>query len=115
MQAIYVTEMVTSQIRPPMAYLRLHRKARKVRVVDIAKHMGIERESVYRLERKAVGEEEGFVDVNDIALYAEAIGEPYPLLLFFPPGQSSIDAMMKDQPQETWALAADIVRRLIAQ
>src|SRR5438874_530275 len=107
----YVTEMVTKRRRmPPLAYLRDHRKKRKIRVLQIAAEMGIERESVYRLERRAMGlEEDSFLDVGSLVAYATAIGEENPLLLFYPPQMQSLDAMVANEPDEVRALAADIV------
>lgn len=107
--------MVTAGVRkPPVAYLRDHRKARRIRVPDIATRMGIERESVYRLERRAMGlEDHSFLDVGSLVQYAAAIGEENPLKLFYPPGAPSLDELLRDEPSQVRALAADLVRTLI--
>lgn len=113
----YVTNMVTGSARKlPVAYLRDHRKARNIRVLDIAARMGIERESVYRLERRAMGlEEHSFLDVGSLVQYAAAIGEKNPLNLFYPPDTPSLDELLRNEPSQVRALAADLVRTLISR
>lgn len=69
--------------------------------------LGIERESVYRLEKKPWG-----VNSRKQAEYAHALGiEPEDL--WRPPGTLSIDSMLKSAPDNLKAMAADIVRRLV--
>lgn len=74
---------------------------------DMANHLGVERESVYRLEKNPNG-----VNLRKQELYARALGiEPEDL--WWPPGTPSLDALMRSVPDDVQAMAADIVRRLV--
>ena len=89
-------------------FLREHRKAKGVSATTMAGRLGIERESVYRLEREL-----GRLDPEKLAQYAHAL-QIKPTALFSPPGAISLDALVADSDEETKAMAADIVRRLVA-
>jgi DNA-binding XRE family transcriptional regulator len=99
--------------RPPKAKRRLflqeHRKEKGVSAATMAERMGIERESVYRIER-----ESWRVNSDRQIAYAEALGiEPEDL--WRPPSTPSLDAIVKSAPVEVQILAADIVRRLVGK
>lgn len=90
-------------------FLKEHRKAKGVSAVIMAGRLGIERESVYRLER-----EPWRVNANKQAEWAHALGIE-PEMLWRPPSEGpSLDAMVESAPDEVKAMAADIVRRLVA-
>ncbi len=99
---MYVSMMVTPHLQK--IYLREHREAKKVAPSEMAKKLGIERESVHRLERKRM--------VKWAAAYARhlnlTVGE-----LYSPPGIQSLDAIIALAP-EMRDLAVDIVTRLVA-
>lgn len=103
-----VTAMVT---RPKTAkrrlFLKEHREARGVSAQTMADKLGIERESVYRLER-----EPWRVNSEKQAQFADALGLE-PEELWRPPGTTSLDAIIKSAPADVRAMAADIVRRLV--
>lgn len=69
--------------------------------------LGIERESVYRLER-----EPWRVNSDKQAEWAHAL-DLEPEDLWRPPGTPSLDSLVKSAPDELRAMAADIVRRLV--
>ena len=105
-----VTGMVTRQkAQKRRLFLKEHRKAKKVSAAVMAEKLGIERESVHRLER-----EPWRVDSDRQLQWAVALGiEPEDL--WRPPGTPSIDAMVQSEPAELREKAADIVRRLISK
>jgi DNA-binding XRE family transcriptional regulator len=112
----YVAAMVTkgsklTKIHPTAKvrlFLREHRKAKGVSATTMAGRLGIERESVYRLEREL-----GRLDPEKLAQYAHAL-QIEPTALYSPPGAISLDALVADADEETRTMAADIVRRLVA-
>lgn len=88
-------------------FLKEHREAQGISATTMAERLGIERESVYRIERKPWG-----VNSRKQAEYAHALGlEPEELWRL--PGTPSLDAMVSQAPAELRAMAADIVRRLV--
>lgn len=90
-------------------FLREHREAKGLSAIQMAGRLGIERESVYRLER-----ETWRLDPTKQAQYAAALGiEPEDL--WRSPGAVSLDAMIKDAPADVQNMAADIVRRLVGK
>lgn len=101
------------QNRKRRLFLREHRKAKGVSATVMAGRLGIERESVLRLER-----EPQRVNSEKQADYATAL-DLQPEDLWRPPAepeppkQPSLDEIVKDAPDETRAMAFDIVRRLI--
>lgn len=106
----YAAGMVT-RIRKgvkPRLFLKEHREAKGVSAVVMAGRLGIERESVHRLER--VGRAKAEVQ----AAWADALGIE-PAQLWRPPGQVSLDAIIKDAPEDVKSMAADIVRRLVGK
>ena len=105
---VIVTGMVT---RPKSAkrrlFLKEHRETRGISAQTMAEKLGIERESVYRLER-----EPWRVNSEKQADFAAALGIE-PEELWRPPGVTSLDAIVKLASPEIRAMAADIVRRLV--
>lgn len=102
------------QSRKRRLFLREHRKAKGVSATVMAGRLGIERESVLRLER-----EPQRVNSEKQADYAAAL-DLQPEELWRPPAvpetprAPSLDAMVKDMPEETRAMVADIVLRLVS-
>ncbi len=94
---------------PGELYLRPHRKRLGVRAGRMAELMGIERESLLRLEREPQN-----VDWAKAVRYALALGIS-PVRLLRPPDMVSLDELVEDQPDAVQTMAADIVRRLIAK
>lgn len=112
MDSRYVAAMVTPtriyKGRKPVPFLKEHRKAKDVTAEAMAGRLGIERESVHRLERVP-----GKITVEKLNAYAAAL-EMEPEDLMHPPGQRSLDAIVKDSEPEVQAMVADIVLRMIA-
>jgi transcriptional regulator with XRE-family HTH domain len=108
----YVAAMVTRihEHRRRQLFLKEHREAKGVSAEQMAGRLGIERESVYRLEREAHTR----LTENKKAAYAAAL-DIEPEDLYWPPGTPSLDGMVANQPDELKAMAADIVRRLVAK
>lgn len=107
----YVTVMVTrihKSVRGRL-YLREHRKAKGLSAEYMASRMGMERESLLRLEREA----QTRCTPQKQAQYADALGTA-PTALWQPPGAPSLDSLVEGQPAEVRAMAADIVGRLVA-
>ncbi len=88
-------------------FLREHREAAGISADLMAGKLGIERESVYRRER-----EPGRLDFKKQAEWAVICGVS-PEDLWRPPGEPSLDAIVRSASPETKLLAADIVRRLV--
>jgi transcriptional regulator with XRE-family HTH domain len=89
-------------------FLKEHRKAKGVSAEAMAGRLGIERESVYRIERdpwRLNGEKQ--------LAYAAAL-QIEPEDLWKPPGAASLDAMIKREPEDVKSMVADVVRRLVA-
>jgi transcriptional regulator with XRE-family HTH domain len=93
----------------PRLFLKEHREAKGISATTMAGRLGIERESVYRLERKP-----WTLTAQKQADYAHALDLEVEDL-WRPPGRPSLDAMVKTEPDELQAMAADIVRRLVAR
>jgi transcriptional regulator with XRE-family HTH domain len=89
-------------------FLKEHRKAKGVSAEAMGGRLGIERESVYRLERNP-----GTITDQKLCIYAEAL-DIEPEELRKPPGVRSLDAMVKKAPQDVQMMAADIVWRLVS-
>lgn len=105
---VIVAGMVTRPKRTKRRlFLKENREAQGVSASLMGEKLGIERESVYRLER-----EPWRVNSDKQAEYAHAIGlEPEDL--WRPPGTPSLDSMIAQAPDDLKAMAADIVRRLV--
>jgi DNA-binding XRE family transcriptional regulator len=89
-------------------FLKEHREAKGMSAEAMAAKLGIERESVYRLEREA------YTRLNPEKQFAYArVLNIEPEDLWRAPGSPSLDAMVAGSPPEIKALAADIVRRLV--
>ena len=91
-------------------FLKEHREARHVSAEEMARRLGIERESVYRLEREALTR----LSAGKQIAYADALGIE-PAALWRPPGAISLDALVSNAPEDIQAMAADIVRRLVGK
>lgn len=99
------------QSAPKRLYLKEHREDREISPEQMAGRLGIERESVHRIERNPHK-----VKFERQVQWAHALGiEPEELWL--PPGIPSVDGLMAKVPEEQRDLArdmaADIVRRLL--
>lgn len=90
-------------------FLKEHREAKGVSAEQMAGRLGIERESVYRLER-----EPRRMNAEKQAAYAYALGIE-PEELWRPPGRPSLDAIISAAPDDVADMAADIVRRLVSR
>lgn len=93
---------------PKTLYLREHRKAKGVSAVDMANRLGIERESVYRIER------EERANKKRQAQWAAALDIEPEELWRLPGSRPSLDAMISKAPPDVQEMAVDIVRRLVA-
>ena len=89
-------------------YLREHRKAKDLSAEYMAGRMGMERESLLRLEREALTRCTPEKQVQ----YAEAL-RIEPEALWRPPGATSLDAIVAGSPDDIRDMAADIVTRLV--
>lgn len=105
----YVTGMVTKIHKhgPRRLFLKEHREAKGLSAEAMAGRLGIERESLYRLER-----EPRRVNSEKQAAYAAAL-QIEPEALWRPPGTHSLDGMVADAPKEVQEMAIDIVSRLV--
>lgn len=101
-----VADMVTNKQKRRL-FLKEHRKAKGISATAMGEKLGIERESVYRLER-----EQWRVNTDKQAEYAAALGIE-PEELWSAPGTASLDAMIKFASDDLKEMAADIVRRLV--
>lgn len=89
-------------------FLKEHRKAKGMSAEAMAGRLGIERESVHRLERNPER-----MTFEKQCAYAAALNiEPEELRML--PGTPSLDAMVSNAPADIQTMAADIVRRLVA-
>lgn len=109
MEQAYVAGMVTKGIERRL-FLKEHRKAKKMTAEKMGEHLGLERESVHRLERHPHR-----ITWETQCDYAVALGiEPEDL--WQRPGTPSLDALARSTPEETRAvavgMAADILRRM---
>ncbi len=104
-----VAVMVTAPKKPDRRrlYLKENRKAKNISATEMGRHLGIERESVYRLER-----EQHRMDPTKQAEYAHHLGlEPEDL--WRPPGRPSVDALLRDQPDEIAQRAVEMTQLLL--
>lgn len=89
-------------------FLKEHREDKGISAEQMAGRLGIERESVYRIER-----EQWRVKSEMQLAYADALGiEPEQLWRL--PGRPSVDAILQAAPADVQEMAADIIRRLVA-
>ncbi|MFL5047658.1 MAG: helix-turn-helix transcriptional regulator [Xanthobacteraceae bacterium] len=75
----------------------------------LANRVGVARQTVYRWRV-----EQWRLDPDKIAVLASAL-DLQPEDLWRPPSRPSLDAMVKDVPEELRKTAADIVRRLVGK
>jgi transcriptional regulator with XRE-family HTH domain len=90
-------------------FLKEHREAKGISAEAMGGRLGIERESVYRLER-----EPWRVKSETQLAYAEAL-DIEPEDLWRSPETPSVDALLTQASPEMKEMAADIVRRLVAK
>jgi transcriptional regulator with XRE-family HTH domain len=90
-------------------FLREHRKVKGVSAEAMAGRLGIERESLLRLER-----EPRRANPEKQAAYAAAL-QLEPEDLWRPPGRPSLDGMVNSATPEIQQMASDIVRRLVGK
>jgi transcriptional regulator with XRE-family HTH domain len=107
-----VARVVTRKPKPPKAlprrlFLKEHREAKGVSAGDMAERFGIERESVYRLER-----EPWRVNSEKQAQWAMAL-QIEPEDLWRPPGPPSLDGLLSSQPEDVREMVRDIVVRML--
>lgn len=88
-------------------YLRENREAKGMTAAQMAERLGIERESVYRLEAKADG-----VAAGKQAAYAKALGIQ-PEDLWRRPDSPSLDRRMADAPPEVQASILVLLNELL--
>jgi transcriptional regulator with XRE-family HTH domain len=104
----YVTAMVT-QIRKstkPRAFLKEHRKAAELSALKMAGRLGVERESVYRMERDPTR-----LSLGRLQQWAEACGLQSYLDLFTLPKRPKISTIL-DLPAEAQDAVMDMAARL---
>lgn len=101
--------MVTRLIkRPP--FPREWRRAKKAPATSLADRLGIERESYYRLER-----DPSKFNAGELAELAAALNIEPEALWRLPEDRPSLDAMVRNAPNDLKDTAADIVARLMAR
>jgi len=105
-----VPGMVTRK-KPPLRrlYLKEHREARQVSASEMAERLGIERESVYRLEKKYWG-----VSSQKQAAYAAALGIE-PQELWRRPEDPSLDQIIAGAPEDIQQSIEVIIRKFVAE
>ncbi len=105
----YVTGMVTRihGRRPRRLFLREHRKAKGISAEIMAGRLGIERESVLRLEREALTRANG----QRQAEYADIL-QIEPEALWRAPNEPSLDSLVEQAPPDKRELAEDMARNL---
>ncbi len=96
------------QSKPPRLFLKEHREAKGVSAEQMGGRINIERESVYRLERKPER-----VTWERQCQWADALGIS-PLDLHRPPGAPSLDAMVAPAPEDLQKTVRDVVKRLVS-
>lgn len=91
---------------PP--YLREHREARDMSAEDMGDKVGMERESVYRVEREPWRLDTG----EKRQQWANALGKQWKELLSLPnePWAPSIDKLIEDKPVEVQQDAYELVK-----
>ncbi len=89
-------------------YLREHREAKGLSAPYLADRMGMERESLLRLEREA----QTRCTPEKQADYAAVLGIE-PAALWRPPGAPSLDSLVSGQTPETVRMAFDVLSRII--
>jgi predicted transcriptional regulator len=105
-----VTVMVTHIKRvKKRLYLKEHREAQGISASLMGEKLGIERESVYRLER-----EQWRVN-TDKQIEIAYILDIEPQELWSPPGTLSLDAIVQSKPDDFKTMAADILRRMVEE
>lgn len=90
----------------PHLYISEHRVSRGLTVEALAGRVGVARETIWRWEN-----EQHRLNPSKIAQLADALGvEPEELWRL--PQRASLDALLKDAPDDLHETALDIVRRL---
>lgn len=104
----HVSDMATYRQRYPRLFLKEHRESKGLSAEVMGAKLGIERESVYRLEREAATR----CNPKKLFAYARALGVE-PEDLWHPPGAPSLDGMLAASDDATRRLAADIISRIL--
>lgn len=91
-------------------YLREHRKAKGVSAPRMAERMGMERESLLRLEREA----QTRCTPEKQVQYADALGIE-PAALWRPPGAPTMDELLNGADPDTRSMAVDMIGALVAR
>jgi transcriptional regulator with XRE-family HTH domain len=99
--------MVTKPL--PRIYLKEHREAHGVSAQDMADRLGIERESVYRLEKRHWG-----VSSEKQAAYAAAL-KIQPEDLWRRPDDPSLDQIISRAPRDVQESFQTLLKRLLPQ
>jgi len=89
-------------------YLREHRKAKDVSAEAMGGRLGMERESILRMER-----EPDRCTMSKQIAWADAIGVEPEDLWWPPPGRPGLDQIIAGQPEDVQEMARDIVTRLV--
>lgn len=93
----------------PRLYLSENREAKGVSAAEMGTRLGIERESVYRLEKKHWG-----VSSQKQASYAAALGLR-PEDLWRKPDDPSLEQIIAQAPEDIQESVQRIIRRLVSQ
>lgn len=104
--------MATARIRKGAVghlYLKEWRESKGVSAEAMAGRLGIERESVYRIEREQTRAR------KNQAAYAAALDVPPGLLWQLPSALPSLDAIVADAPEDVKKMVADVVRRMVGK
>ena len=91
-------------------FLREHRKAKGLSAEYMASRMGMERESLLRLEREA----QTRCSPEKQSQYAEALGIS-PTALWRPPGEPSVDTLLEKTTADFRAMIIDTVKRRVGE
>lgn len=99
--------MVTRKKQLRRIYLKEHREASGLSAAEMGEKLGIERESVYRLEKKYWG-----VSSQKQAAYAAALGlEPQDLWRL--PSDPSLDTILSKAPEDVQKSVQNLLSHLI--
>lgn len=91
----------------PHLYIKEHREAQGLTLDQLGGRLGVERNTVWRWETH-----QDRLNPSKMAAIADALGLDSWTDLARPPGRTSLDAMLADQPDDVRATVVDIVARL---
>lgn len=107
-----ITDMATARIRKHVKarlFIAEWIEFRGLSDEKVANRIGVARETIWKWRTQPQR-----LDPNKLAALAEAL-DIEPQELWFPPSRPSLDAMVRDAPDDLHATAADIVRRLVGR